>query len=98
MAISKKAFIDSWKRSIADLSVPSSSFEEVDEWEDITKAGSDTNYNAAVKQDGFGDEYSYEDGYFKAFKVITQQAKKDSDSLVMPVMFVARHLIELTLK
>lgn len=67
-------------------------------WEDITKAGPATAYNAAVAQEGAIDDYSYEEGYFKAFKVVISYTKSDSDSLVMPAMFIARHFIELTLK
>lgn len=100
--MSKQTLIESWNKMIEsysnDLSFPSSLYKLEDGWKDITKAGSATNYNAAVAQNGFGDEYSYEEGYFKAFQVIAEIAKVDSDSFIMPTMFMARHFIELTLK
>lgn len=109
MMISKETFDSNWNKGIEDykkdctypfldLESNNSWSKVADEWGNIIRAGSATNYNAAIAQDEPGDEYSYEMGYFKAFKVICYSAKEDSDSLVMPAMFIARHFIELTLK
>ena len=101
MVISREVFDSNWNKSIEnykkdctypffDLENNNSWSKVADEWENIIRAGSATNYNAAIAQDEPGDEYSYEMGYFKAFKVICYSAKEDSDSLVMPAMFSAR--------
>lgn len=101
MLISKKEFNNSWNNSIKnyskDLQSPFS-WEKATGWEDIAKHGKIVDYNAAIAQTEPGDEYSYEEGYFKAFKSVIYLAREDSDSLVMPAIFLARHFIELTLK
>lgn len=109
MKITKKDFYDSWNRNIKsyseDCSYPFYGLKNNDVWrkiskeyENITKAGNNSSYNAAIAQSDVNDEYSYEVGYFKAFKLIAYFSKEDSDSIVMPAVFVARHFIELTLK
>ncbi|MCC4347054.1 hypothetical protein LMB39_00245 [Limosilactobacillus reuteri] len=109
MKITRKEFNESWaierEAYKEDCKYPFFNLEIEEDWgvipeeyEDITKAGRATSYNAAINQNSPGDEYSYEVGYFKAFKLIAYFAKEDSDSFVMPAIFIVRHFIELTLK
>lgn len=60
--------------------------------------GAASNYNAPIGQEYDDYQYSYEEGYFKAFKLIIAGIKNDSESFLMPALFLARHYIELSLK
>lgn len=64
----------------------------------LTSYGAAINYNAPIGQEYDDYQYSYEEGYFKAFKLIIAGSSNDSESFLMPALFLARHYIELSLK
>lgn len=72
--------------------------ETVDKTSPLTSYSEATNYNALIGQEYDDYQYSYEEGYFKAFKLIIAKSGNDSESFLMPALFLARHYIELSLK
>ena len=63
--------------------------------------GNETRLNACVGQNGFNDIEAYEFGYKEAVKIIIDHLKNDSsyvDPLIYPLVFSARHCLELFLK
>ncbi|RMC52896.1 hypothetical protein [Lactobacillus sp. ESL0261] len=61
------------------------------------------NYRVHIVRDEGTDQYSYENGYFFAFKILVNFAvssdpKYDESVLYLPLFFLARHYIELSLK
>ncbi len=65
---------------------------------ELTRYSDFTYFNATIGQNYDDYQYSYEEGYFKAFKLVIAGSPDDSDSFVMPALFLARHYIELSLK
>lgn len=57
-----------------------------------------TDFNATIGQNDEDYQYSYEEGYYKAFKSVIASSPIDSDSFLMPALFLARHYIEICLK
>lgn len=72
--------------------------ESSDKKNSLTSYSEATNYNAPIGQEYDDYQYSYEEGYFKAFKLIIAGLSNDSESFLMPALFLARHYIELSLK
>jgi len=72
--------------------------ESSDKRNPLTSYSEATNYNATIGQENDDYQYSYEEGYFKAFKLIIAGSGNDSESFLMPALFLARHYIELSLK
>lgn len=67
------------------------------------KNGSDSNYNACVGENGLVDLRTYADGYINAARSLLNLAIEDGnpivvDTYVYPIIFNARHAIELYLK
>ena len=65
------------------------------------RTGSDIHLNACVGYNGFPSIHTYQHGYHQAVVSLIETAKKDSwdsDSLIYPILFCARHSIELFLK
>lgn len=68
---------------------------------DTFKFDTPTDYNACVGKNGFNDIGVYEDGYDAAVKLLIKGAKKNQelvDPLIYPIVFSARHRVELFLK
>lgn len=72
--------------------------ETVDKTSPLTSYSEVTDYNAPIGQEYDDYQYSYEEGYFKAFKLTIAGSGNDSESFLMPALFLARHYIELSLK
>lgn len=72
--------------------------ETVDKTSPLTSYSEVTDYNAPIGQEYDDYQYSYEEGYFKAFKLTLAGSGNDSESFLMPALFLARHYIELSLK
>ncbi|MCO6544091.1 MAG: hypothetical protein J6584_09015 [Lactobacillus sp.] len=64
----------------------------------IVKPSKFTNYNATIGQNYEDYQYSYEEGYFNVFKLTIAESFHDSDSYLMPALFLARHYAEICLK
>lgn len=66
------------------------------------RPGNNFHYNACVGKNGFNDISSYEDGYHDAVNILFEQLIKERkyhvDTLVYPILFSARHRIELFFK
>ena len=88
-------FKRSWKEKIKETVIN----EEVSEKDlDITRFDPAHNKIAAINQVYSDDSYSYMEGYYKAFKSAFNESINDTDSYVMPLMFLARQYMELSLK
>ena len=65
------------------------------------RTGRDVDLNAAVGYNGFPNIHTYQLGYYQAVISLIETAKHQSyhsDSLIYPILFCARHAIELFLK
>ena len=65
------------------------------------KFGANTNFNSCVGKNGINDIFTYESGYENATNILIQYIKNDQgliDILVYPIIYSARHKIELFLK
>lgn len=70
--------------------------DNIEHW--LTQSGQFTYYNAPISQDYDDHQYSYEKGYYYAFKAVMFHAWSDSESYLMPATFLARQYTELCLK
>jgi len=64
-------------------------------------SGNNTRYNACVGKNGYNDIETYEFGYTNSVKLLIESLKKDPgyiDPAIYPLVFCARHSIELFLK
>lgn len=65
------------------------------------RLGKNIHLNACVGYNGFPNIHTYQLGYYKATIALIESANKnsyDADALVYPIVFSARHAIELFLK
>lgn len=93
----KKEFIEFWKRSIdREDKGPISNSEDVQGL--LFSNGSNIGMNATIGQNYEDYQHSYENGYFSALMSVFEDARNDSDSSLMPIIFLSRHYLELSLK